>query len=36
MITTDNLQELASQSPVGLNLTDETALECPESVYFNM
>jgi len=31
-----NLQELANHSPLGLNLTDDTALVCPASVNFNV
>ena len=31
-----NLPELASHSPFGLNLTDETALVCPARVNFNV
>ena len=30
------LQELASHSPLGLNLTDDIAFECPASVNFKM
>ena len=30
------LQELASHSPFGLNLTDETAFVCPANVNFNV
>lgn len=30
------LHELANQSPVGLNLTDEIALEWPDNVYFSI
>lgn len=29
-----DLQELASHSPFGLNLTEETALVCPANVNF--
>jgi hypothetical protein len=31
-----HLHELASHSPLGLNLTDDTALVCPASVNFNV
>jgi hypothetical protein len=31
-----HLQELASHSPLGLNLTEDTALVCPASVNFNV
>lgn len=30
------LQELASHSPLGLNLTEETAFVCPANVNFNV
>jgi len=38
VITTShfNLQELANHSPLGLNLTDDTALVCPARVNFNV
>jgi hypothetical protein len=32
----DNLQELASHSPLGLNLTADTAFVCPASVNFSV
>jgi hypothetical protein len=34
--SSSHLQELASHSPFGLNLTDDTALVCPASVNFNV